>query len=134
MRMLADGDCEDLVHYSQPVQNRACTAWYLIALDSFLRSKCFYGSEAFSSPVTADRATRYSGAKADKDYVANLPSICKSPMHEYEWCALAIDVWSVGVCDGNMLKHGLGLYTENILDGIHGIHRCVLGALSASNR
>ena len=133
MRMLADGDCEDLVHYSKPEQNRKCTACYLIALDSFVRLKCLHGFEALSSPETADMAKHYSGAKADKEYVANLPQICRSPMFEYEWCAIGIDAWSVGVCAGDMLKHGLKTYSEVILDGVHGIRRCVLGAC-ASNR
>ena len=79
MRVLADGDCEDLVHYSKPEQSRTCTAWHLIALGSLLRLKCLHGFEAFSSPETADKAKLYSGAKADKAYVTNVPQICKSP-------------------------------------------------------
>ena len=134
MRMLADGDCEDLVHYARPTQSRTCTAWYLTALDSFLRLKCFHGFEAFSSPTTAEKAKFFSGAKSDKDYVADLPNVCKSQLHDYEWCALGIDGWSVGTCGGNYLKYGLETYTEVLVDGVHGIHRCVIGALNASER
>ena len=91
MRMLAEGDCEDLVHYARPVQRRTCTAWYLTALDSFLRLKCLHGFEAFSSPNTAEKAKYFSGPKALKAYVDDLPNVCKSHFHEYEWCALGID-------------------------------------------
>ena len=65
-------------------------------------------------------------------YTAQLPHLCKSTLHSYQWLGLSIDQCSVGVCGVNYLRSALRLLVEPLYDGIHGIHRDVFRAIDQS--
>lgn len=111
---------------------RSATVWWMIMIDTFLWIRVSAGLEAFSSHQTADAAKKLSGPKADPKYLEQLVHLCKSRFG-FQWLALGIDQWSVGVCGCNMLRYGLRLFVEPIFDFIHGLHRDIFRGMSLAN-